>query len=70
MNRLYEQSNLLVKSRKMEDFIDKINSLYGSLYDINENTKVRVKVLWRWIKNVIKHVGKDKSFDIVFIVMI
>ena len=65
INRLHEQSNLLTKANKMEDFINKIQGLYNSLYDIKDNNKVRIKVLWRWIKNVIKHVGNDKSFNIV-----
>ena len=69
MNHLFEQSKQLVKARKMENFIEKIQGLYNSLYDIKDNSKLKVKLLWRWIKNVIRHVGNDKSFDIVLIIL-
>ena len=69
INRLNEQSKLLTKANKMEDFINKIQGLYNSLYDIKGNNKVRVKVLWRWIKNVIKHVGNDKTYNIVISIL-
>ena len=65
MGKLQEQQIVIAKSNKMEDFINKIQELYNSLYDIKDNSKAKVKVLWRWIKSVIKHIGKDKSFDVV-----
>ena len=70
MNKLYEQSKQLRKAKKMEDFIEKINGLYSSLYNIKDKNKSNIKILWRWIRNIIKHVGKDQTYDIVSIKII
>lgn len=70
MNKLYEQSKQLRKAKKMEDFIEKINGLYSSLYNIKDKNKSNIKILWRWIRNIIRHVGKDQTYDIVSIKII
>lgn len=57
------QSSKLNEFSKLEDFSEKLQKLYLSLNDSKEK-RISVKILWRWIKNVIKHLSNQSKLNV------
>jgi len=54
-----KHSSQIVELNKLKELKTKLKSLYLSLYNMSKESKVSMKSLWRWIKNVIRHASKQ-----------
>jgi len=54
-----KHSSQVVELNKLRELKSKLKSLYLSLYNMSKDSKVSVKCLWRWIKNVVRHASKQ-----------